>query len=224
MTSDGMTNRKPVSAPKLPTEIGTVMQVTFSKSSKPLKALYVGMEPGGYIILRFPPGTGVHDHLFEGNEAVVKFVSAGKVFGFHTAVIGYMYKRRLILVVLGYPTSVETHLLRGESRVDFFAPGALNVAGNNVNGLVVDLSPSGCRFAFESPRDNPPLDFTVIQEVKLSFQFVGLEGYQTLGCQVKNVTHDAGVVSLGLLFNRVDAAVIDEIKDYVTRVSNFLDI
>ncbi|MEW5723975.1 MAG: flagellar brake protein [Thermodesulfobacteriota bacterium] len=209
--------------PRLTAEIGTVMQVTFSRSSKPIKALFVGMEKNAYILLRFPPGAGIHDHLFEGNKAVIKYVAAGRVYGFQTAVIGYMYKRRLILVVLSYPRNLETHLLRGEQRVDFFAPATLSVAGNNLHGFVVDLSPSGCRFAFEASQDNPPFDFNVIQEVNLSFQVVGLEGYHDFGCQLKNTAQDGAVTSLGLQFNKVNPPVIQEIKDYVTRVSSFLE-
>ena len=161
-------------------EIGTTMLATFSRTSQPFKAIYVGMEPGSYLILRFPPGTGIHDHLFEGNALVVKYVHGGKVYGFRTEVMAYLYKKRIILVVLAYPEIVETVALRKEQRIDFLVPARLTVAGEGLDGFIVDLSPSGCRFAMDVTPEHIPYDFKIIKEATIAFQLIGQEGMKEL--------------------------------------------
>ena len=220
-----MTEQAAVKTPRIPAALGTPMMVTFARSSNVLKALFVGMEQGGYLVLRFPSGAaGVHDHLYEGNEAVIKFVSDGSVYGFRTEVLGYMYKRRLILVVFRFPAGIETHALRKEKRIEFLAPGVLTVAGNNIPGFIVDLSPSGCRFTYDLTPENSSLDFTVIRELTLSFQIVGREGSQKAGCQVKSVQLEApGAVYLGLAFSNPDETIATAIRDYVDQVAGFFN-
>ena len=204
-------------------EIGTIVLVNFARSSNAIKGVYVGMEPGAYIIIRFPSGAGVHDYLYEGSEAVIKYISFGKVFGFRTEVMGYMYKKGLILCVLAFPKEIETHKLRREQRVDFLVPAQLTVAGNVLDGFVVDISPGGCRFSLDESPDNLPFDFSVITEVTLSFHFVGLEGIQTFVCQVKNVVQDKKPIYLGLEFNQADSSITQGIREYIQQVSQFLE-
>lgn len=207
---------------RLDVELGTMMLATFERASKPIKSLFVGMEPGNYMILRFPSGAGVHDHLFEGNPVVIKFVSEGRIYGFQSQVLGYMYKKRLILVVVAYPANIETHLLRKENRVDFFVPAKLAVAGKTIPGFVVDLSPGGCRFAFEAASENLVFDFNVVKEVRLTFELLGLEGGRDFTCAVKNTKPEGETLSLGLQFGPLEDDVSRAITGYVRQVSQFL--
>lgn len=217
------TNVKESRTIRLPWEIGTVTLITFAKAGKAFKSMYVGMEPGEYILLRLPPGAGVHDHLFEGNSAVIKFIAEGTVYGFHTSVIGYMYKKRIILVALAYPVSMETRVLRAEHRINFFVPATLTVTGNQLPGLIVDISPSGCRFTFDTAPEAQPYDFTVIKDVNLSFQLPGIQGNQVFGCLVKNVSADSNRNYLGLKFEKVNESILTEIEEYVRQVTHYLE-
>ncbi|MFH1134740.1 MAG: PilZ domain-containing protein [Pseudomonadota bacterium] len=204
-------------------DIGTVMLTAFARDSHPLKALFVGVEPGGYMILRYPPGAPVNDHLYEGNHLVIKFVHAGKVYGFQSRVKGYIFKPGLILGVISYPDAVETIELRKEQRVDFFVPAELEAGAEKLKGFVVDISPGGCKFAFELQNETPPFDFENIKKAFISFQLVGREGDWTFSCQIKKVTAEPRSVSLGLQFEKVEASITEGIRRYVNQVADFLE-
>ncbi|MFH1091540.1 MAG: flagellar brake protein [Pseudomonadota bacterium] len=215
-------NGQPSELHRLEAEIGTIMLVTFARTTKPIKALFVGMEAGSFVILRFPAGAGVHDHLYEGNPVVVKYFSDGNVYGFQTQVLGYLYKKRLVLVVLSYPEKVEVHHLRKEQRIDFFVPAKLTVAGNSVEGLVVDISPGGCCFSFEANPQNLVLDFDIIKEVTLSFALLGLKGERDFLCRIMNHKQEGNTVNLGLQFEKVDESISEAITRYVRQVAEFV--
>ena len=210
--------------PRLHAEIGTIMLATFYRTTKPYKARYVGMEGGQYLILRLPAGAGIHDHLYEGNQVVIKYVSEGRVYGFRTEITGYMYKKGLILAVLAYPEKVETHHLRGEMRVKYLAPAQLAVRGIAYNGFVMDISPGGCRVAVEVPESNDlSLNLEEGAEVRMTCQLVGVEGPHEFGCMVMNIREENGWVNLGLLFAEVNDDDVQTIDDYVREVSAFLE-
>lgn len=213
---------QPVKKPRLNVDLGTVMLVTFARSSRPLKALFVGMENSQYLILRLPPGAGVHDHLFAGNKAVVKFIAGGQVFGFQSQVMAYLYKQRLILTLMTYPQEVETHRLRKEQRVDFIVPARLNAGRTALKGFILDISPGGCRFALDSGGDNLVRDLTPGKKVSLSFEMIGKSGEQEVECQVKRVGREGSQVWCGLEFETLDESVTDGIREYVEEVSGFL--
>ncbi|MEW6264173.1 MAG: PilZ domain-containing protein [Thermodesulfobacteriota bacterium] len=209
-------------SPRLTFQIGTIMMVTFEQAPKPIKAVYVGLEPGAYLILRCPPGSNVHDHLFEGNELVIKYVAKGKVYGFRSSVIGYMYKKGIILVVVAYPQDLETYQLRKEQRVEVLVPARLEAASRQLSGFVVDLSPGGCRFAYKPSLDVSDLNLNMLQKIALTFQVLGREGALNFNCQVMNVGHEGSKTTLGLKFDQVDESFTDGIKSYVHQVADFL--
>ena len=208
--------------PKLELEQGTVMMTKFSRSADTMKARYIGMEKGAFIILRYPSGVGIHDHLYEGNDVVVKFISNGTVYGFQSKVLGYMYKKGLILVVLHYPQSLETHLLRNETRVDYVAPAEISVGGTKIQGFTQDISLSGGRFSYEVSPEVPEFDFNEIRDISLSLQVIGLEGARQVSCEVKSATPEGSFVSLGLKFTDMDEETAQALGQYINQVALFL--
>jgi hypothetical protein len=206
---------------KFQAQIGDAMMVTFDRTDEPIKAVFTGMETGAFFILRLPPGAGVSDHLFEGNGAVIKYVSEGTVYGFRAEVAAYLYKKRLILVVFSFPRTVETHELRKEPRIGFLVPAELELADRRVNGFVVDISPGGCRFTTTLPPGDLPVDLQVVKEVALHFALVGLEGRQVINCEIKNVAQRQNGLSLGLQFSQPEDRITEGIRDYIVQVSGF---
>jgi c-di-GMP-binding flagellar brake protein YcgR len=205
-------------------ELGTVMLVSFARTTTPLKAVFVGMEHGAYLIVRFPPGSGIHDYLFEGNEAVIKYISSGKVFGFRAEVLGYLYKKRLILVVFSHPKEIEIHQLRKEQRIEFLVPGRLLVDGVVFEGFVVDISPGGCRFSMvESSAGINASDLKAANEVKVTFQLVGMEEQKELSCKVKGTETHRDRISLGLEFEDADETITSAIRNYVQQAARFIE-
>lgn len=214
--------RKETQGQRLNLEIGTRMMVSFPGLDDPLKSVFVGMEPGSYLILRFPVGGVLHDHLYEGNSAVVKYVSYGNVYGFQTQVVGYIFKKNLRLVVFNYPPTIEIYELRKEERIDVYIPAEMADGTNRYHGFILDLSPSGCRFALGEAADEVPDSVMTGRRVNLSVQLLGWEGKHDIVCLVRNVHHEMSMLSLGLGFERIDDRVRTGIKDYVEQVSSFL--
>ncbi len=208
---------------RLDAEIGTVMLVKFTRTTTPFKGIFIGMEPGSFFVLRLPAGAGVHDHLFEGNMVVVKYIHEGSVYGFRSSVSAYLYKKGLILALLAYPASMETHELRKEQRVDFLVPATLSSEEGSVKGFVLDISPSGCRFAMDPSYESSPIDFDLIKEVGITFEIIGVQGAKQFTCRVMSVIQDTPPISLGLEFDQVESSITKGIRKYVQQVSRFLE-
>ena len=205
-------------------ELGTGMLVTFARTATPFKTVFVGMEEHSYLIIRFPAGSRVHDYLYEGNEAVIKYISAGKVFGFRSEVVGYLFKKRLILVVFAYPKEIEIHQLRKEQRIEFLVPGVLKSGGAAWEGFVVDISPGGCRFSVtESSSGANQFEVAVGSEANISFQLVGMEAHNQVSCKIKSVEKHHDLMSTGLEFKDADENITDAIRNYVQQASRFLE-
>ncbi len=208
---------------RLTLELGTKMLVSFRSQEEPVKAVFVGMEPGGYLILRLPSGAGMSDHLYEGNKAVVKYVSFGNVYGFQSEVSSYLFKRNLVLVIMTYPSAVEVYELRGERRVEVHLPAEVKTPAGTHRGFILDLSPSGCRFAFRE--DEQPLpDLEAGAEVSVSVRLLGMQGQQNIICRVRNVFQGSIKSELGLSFKKLSDEVLEAIKVYVDEVSDFLEL
>ena len=208
---------------RLGAEIGTVMLAKFARTTTPFKGTFIGMEPGSFFILRLPTGAGVHDHLFEGNQVVVKHLHDGIVYGFRSSVMAYLYKKGVILVLLDYPSSLETHELRKEQRVDFLVPATLSSEEGSVEGFVLDISPSGCRFAMDPSFESSPIDFDLIKEVTINFEIIGVQGAKQFNCRVKSIIQNHPPISLGLEFDQVERSITGGIRKYVQQVSRFLE-
>jgi len=209
---------------RISAELGTVMLVTFSRTTTPIKAVFVGMEEGGYIIVRFPSGSGIHDYLYEGNEVVIKYIFSGKVFGFRSEVVGYLFKKRLLLVVFSYPKEIEIHRLRKEQRIDFLVPGRLTDDGVAWEGFVVDISPGGCRFSITDTSAGAKAPFVQADaEVNITFQLVGMETEKELSCKVKSIEKHHDLISLGLEFKDADETITLAIRNYVQQAARFLE-
>lgn len=208
--------------PRLKAVLGTVMQVTFSRADGPVKAQYVGMERDSFIIVKIPFGASVHEHLFEGNKVVVKYISGGRVYGFQSKVLMYAFRKPMILTVLTYPETIETHLLRGEERVQFLAPALLKSLDKQLHGFVLDISTGGCRFAYEPMENFDKIDFGSIKNLRLAFQMLGVDGVREIGCHVMNVSRDGDAISIGLKFDNVDSSVIESINEYVKKAAGLL--
>lgn len=215
--------KKETEGQRLNIDIGTKLMIKFEGSQITLKAVYVGMEPKAYLVMRLLKVAGLHDFIIEGNRVVIKYVSSGVVYGFQSVVQGYLIKKNLVLVLLAYPKMIEAYELRQEQRIDGYFPATLSVAGKSYHGFIIDLSPSGCRFAFGHSSGKLPVDISWGQEVLFSFQLLGREGVQQSVCKVRSVQHEDRSLTLGLQFEKLDTSVIEGIKKYVEEVSEFLE-
>ncbi len=209
-------------ATRLNVELGTRVMVTFDEVLPPVKALFVGMEPSRYLILRLPASTGLNDHLYEGRKLVVKFVGSGKVFGFESGVIGYFIKKSMIITLLSYPMNIETFELRSSERIECYIPGKMEINGHTAKGFALDISPGGCKFG-ASDTDGPTLPETESgQLVNLYLQLPGLEGEQKITSIVKKVHPAGSSFSYGLQFEKMEPSIETHLNNYLQDIIQFM--
>ncbi len=188
-------------AERLSLEIGAKVLALFRGSSVASKALFVGMEPGRYLVFSVPGSAALEPHLAKGNAVNVRFAGAGEVFSFDSRVIGRLVEQSVSLVVLDYPVAARPIEMRRETRSDSYCPAVLNVGKESHPGSVVDLSAGGCRFIFARAGENFPGGVTAGREVSVSFQMPGRENAQLFACRIGNFGHEKSLLSVGLRFD-----------------------
>ena len=206
---------------RLNVEIGTRMMTKFFGNQNAIKAVFVGMEAGAYLVVRLMGVGGLQDYLIEGNEVVVKFISSGVVYGFQSRILGYLFKKSMVLVLLVYPKSVETYELRQETRIESRFPGVLHFGDREYNGYILDMSPSGLRFAIGLTNGNPAADISWGVPVTISFQIPGLEGLRKAACKVRSIQNESKFLAIGLQFDNLAPVLDQDIRRFVEDASLF---
>ena len=207
---------------RLNLEIGHKVKVEITGDETPVNAVFIGMDPDHFLVLRLPMAGGVHDYLYEGNVVVVKYVGAGRVQGFKAEVIGYLLKKKLLAVFLTYPEAVETYELRTEQRVNCYLPAHLTVNNQTMNGFVLDISINGCRFGFSPYNESPVNSEDIGKPATLAAGLLGLEGIQNISCTIKGVQPQGVTKSLGLQFVDLDKRIAEGISGYIRKVLSYL--
>ena len=204
-------------------EVGARVKIEFEGVATPITALLVGMEMGRYLVVRLPAGQGIGDHLYEGKRLVAKYVGDGKVYGFKSVILAYLFKKGLIIAFISYPQNVETFELRSVQRIDCYLPASISIDGQPYNGLVLDISPGGCRFGFSPKVQVPQIKPGPDLSAGLNIKVLGQEETRKIVCAVMNAQTTGNIRCLGLKFDQIDEALSEEITGYVSEVLEYLE-
>lgn len=122
------------------------------------KLTLIGYDVGKYLILKYPAQSGKNDYidvLTEGNGAIVRYIiedERGECVAFSTTILAISFRPER-LVYLAYPKNVESRQLRETNRLRTHIPAKISLnknynteSENLLHGLIIDISPSGCRF------------------------------------------------------------------------------
>ena len=156
-TAPQLANKSPFFLDLLP---GKLIDLQFSNPiSIRFKLTLVGYETGKYLILKCPAQVGKNDFkdvLVEGNGAIVRYIvedQRGECVAFTTNIIALTVRPER-LMYLAYPKNIESRQLREASRLQTHIPAKISVTENPsdddktlLHGLIIDISPTGCRFA-----------------------------------------------------------------------------
>ncbi len=155
------------------------------------KLTLIGYDTGKYLILKYPAQAGKNDYsdiLVEGNGAIVRYIiedERGECVAFSTSILAISFRPER-LIYLAYPKKIESRQLRETSRLPTHIPAKISLHKGDIDadnksllhGLIIDISPSGCRFAIHvssgfvalkkrqvfvhilSPLDNEPVIIT----------------------------------------------------------------
>jgi hypothetical protein len=128
-------------------EIGHELYVEVEGVQTQLRSHLVGMEPGRFLVLAMPetkiPG-GVGYKFAPGKPVVVRYLHRGTIFGFETLVIDSIAQPAR-LIFLRCPRIVEERDIRERRRVDCFLPVTLKIGDKDIEGMVTDISETGCK-------------------------------------------------------------------------------
>ena len=211
--------RKWTEGKRLAIESGAVMMLKVEGVQGDLKSIFVGMEPGNFLVIRIPRIGAFSKKITEGNQFIARYVHNGMVYGFQSTILGHFNREHLLLLVGSYPKVIETHNLRKDQRVDCYFPAALEVNGAPFEGVVVDISPNGCRFCYEKIEEKKELKVELNQDVTIHCQLVGIEGTQKLSGKVQNMASSQRSVSVGFMLDGLDPSISGAINDYINQVS-----
>lgn len=131
------------------------LQVVSPNATKRVRTEFIGMDGVRSLILRFPDEGkwgNLRDAIYPDNSMVVRYILEDET----GEIIAFKVKITLVLskpgnyVFTTFPLSIQSHGLRAEQRSQTSVPvRILNPADDRPlnNGLIVDLSSSGCRIS-----------------------------------------------------------------------------
>ena len=202
---------------------GTQLLVTLGGLDERLKTVFVGLERGRHLLFRTPRrsmGNGVYDYLYSGNRAIVRYLYDGNIWAFDTKIQSYLVKPHP-LVFTDFPNMVQAHSLRKEHRIECYFPAALVHGDGRWQGMIQDLSRTGCGLIFETEAvPSPP---KVGEALQLDCPLFGAVGNDRVRCNVRRVGHERGMVSVGVTFSDLPESVDHWIRDYLTQVLGLLE-
>ncbi len=191
-----------------------------------IKVPLIGYEVGNNIILKYPniSQLGTHRDLFvEGNVVIVRYLlegEQGECFAFKTS-IKSVVKFPEKYLVLNYPTSIETRQLRLHQRIATHLPASIVIRGDeerqnseSMDGIIEDISPRGCGFAFKTNNQNLKVNQTAV--------FINIKnlmnGELNIPAKVCNSRNENGKVCVGIKFTG-DREPINRLLEYL-----FIDV
>ncbi len=210
------------SGQRLHLELGTPMMLQLTGMDAQVRTVFVGLEVDKYFTLSLPRLADFEDLLWPGNLAVLRYINAGKVYGFETKILSLYYKKPIRVLYLAYPPQVEILNLREAPRIDCYLPALATCHQNEVRGAILDIGPKGIRFGSTQCSDEQVADLQMDDPVVVSCYFPGLAEVQNLPCTVRNVHVGQLMTTLGLAFSDVSPEVVSAIQKYVGQVADFL--
>lgn len=139
---------------------GKIIDIQFNNPVQVrFKLTLIGYDTGKYLILKYPAHANKNDYsdiLVEGKGAIVRYIiedERGECVAFSTTILAISVRPERLLY-LAYPKNIESRQLRETSRLPTHIPAKISLHETNdlegkslLHGLIIDISPSGCRFA-----------------------------------------------------------------------------
>lgn len=200
-------------------ENGTKIALEFAGLDERVGSVLVGMAPDAYLILYVPLSHKAKKKATRKTVLTGRYVFQGTVFGFKSQILEHIaYPASLLF--LTFPPKVEVLELRREPRVPCLFPGRVNVGNVSAGGLVMDMSPSGCRLEFK--KSKATVDDGVFSpglRVQLEFYAVEEKNAYSIYSEVVNSFCKNGTVSVGLRFDDVHKHFKKVIAGYVNTLA-----
>jgi hypothetical protein len=177
-----------------------------------MKPSIIGIDLGNYILIKFPIKLNPSDYkdvLVAGTSAIVRYIlegERGECVAFSTTIQQVlMLPNRMIL--LNYPKRIENRQLRTSQREKTHLPAQISqnktgnkLAGNCINGYIVDISANGCQFSFRPEEGKGGLKEC---PVFIAISIVGSNEPLIIKAHVKNNRRDNTNILVGIMFDDI---------------------
>jgi c-di-GMP-binding flagellar brake protein YcgR len=201
--------------------IGTRVELELDGVMAKLKSFCVGALPEDCLIFKYPSITGLGletNKLFEGNKITVRYVDRGNVFAFQSELLGFV-TAPVKLIFVTYPTTIVRHSLRKVQRVECPLFAEVDVSRERFEGLIKDISVSGCRLSIITQSASEVLpNIEVGQMLSIHCALSGIEAPTIITGQVKSVQREGNRITLGTSFHDIDLEVLDRLASFISGI------
>lgn len=201
-------------------EFGIVLQIQVKGIKGYALSSLIGRETGQYLIVNTPTLPGFVSKLNKDNQVIVRYVHNGTVYGFQCTLTNFLDKPYR-LSFLSYPEHIETMNLRTHQRVSCFLPASVKIENVDYEGVVLDLSVSGCSFFHLSDDIDEFPDVHREEMVRISLQLLGAVEDYVVKAIVKSFKRDDRKVVIGAEFQAMNREISKELENYIRKVANF---
>lgn len=191
-----------------------------------LKSALIGLEHQEYMILKMPriilggdnkpQNNNADPVLADGDKVVIKYMFNGTIYAFESNVMSIIDDPVKQLYIC-YPETLREQNLRQSIRLECHLPGSLTVWGKHFEGIIVDLSETGCRYRVKMTPEvqNKMQLYEVDQPVGVTFQLPGVIGMFVLTGKLRNLTKDAIAMQAGIAFNELEYESRKRLQEYL---------
>ena len=206
-------------------EFGTTLQVQFEGVGT-AKTSIIGIDRDKCLIIKPPALVGLETKLFKKNQTVVRYFYDGMIFGFRCTLIGYI-KTPFPLLILSYPEAAEQLNLRKHKRLSCLLNGQLLTDPLTFKVVILDISPSGCRFALPDPAGLDTLRYGMGSVITVTADMSKeIQETVTFVARVQNLQTDTNGLMVGAAFcsvtQQTDIHCLEKLKRYIDVVQETL--
>ncbi len=201
------------SASELDVGLGTRMLLRTGGVKADIKSELIGVSRNEFLIVKAPMIPGMRNMFTGGETVVVRYLSEGTIFGFHSTMLLSQMKP-VPLLFLEYPYQVEKIELRKEKRAQCSLPCKLHGKEGILPAIIEDLSCGGAKLDMTLGKDGL-VSFEVDEMVILDFILFQLDKPVLLSCQIKNITAVKQRCTLGLQFSEMEDDLRIELDEFI---------
>lgn len=201
------------SASELDVGLGTRMLLRTGGLKADIKSELIGLSRNEFLIVKAPVIPGMRTLFSGGEDVVVRYLSDGTIFGFHSTMLLSQLKP-VPLFFIEYPYQVEKIELRKEKRAQCALPSKVHCKSGIYPAIIVDLSLGGAKLDLTLDEVDAAL-FELNEMVVLEFMLFQVDKPVLLSSEVKNITAVKQRYTLGLQFGELEDETRLELDEYI---------
>ena len=187
---------------KIYVKTGLEMSLTAGDGSFCGKCTYVGQIRDKYIVVTPPPDfPALENKLLQADQIMVRYLFEKDIFEFPSKLMEVQHSP-LTLLILQFPVSVEKKELRSQKRINCFISAKLEINDETQDGIIKDISKSGCRCVFENSGKLEKA-LQIDDQIALAFGFPGIFDRQEVMGKIKDIRKKESRLDVGIEFEKV---------------------